>query len=115
MQTAWIDIIGDVQTELIDTLVGTIANSGVKEAPAPTLNATVLPAEDGRSLEIILPPAIDEPVGFTLVNVLGERVLRSTLTVGTQTVDASTLPRGVYFYRLTSGDRSQNGKVILGE
>ncbi len=115
VQTAWIDIIGDVQTELIDTLVGTIANSGVKEAPAPTLNATVLPAEDGRSLEIILPPAIDEPVGFTLVNVLGERVLRSTLTVGTQTVDASTLPRGVYFYRLTSGDRSQNGKVILGE
>jgi hypothetical protein len=115
VQTAWMDVIGDVQTELIETLTGTIANSGVNPVAAPSLNATVLPAEDGRSLEIIIPPAIDGAVGFMLVNVLGQDVLRSTLGMGTQTVDASALPRGVYFYRLTSGDMSQSGKVILGE
>ena len=44
-----------------------------------------------------------------------ESVLRSTILEGNHVVDASALPRGVYFYRLTSGQTSQSGKVILGE
>ncbi len=119
VQTALLEIVGDMCNELIDTLTGTIANSGVKEGSpmmiAPSLNATIIPAEDCRSLEIILPTSLVGAVNFSLVNVLGESVLRSTFSVGAQTLDASSLPRGVYFYRLTSGQMSQSGKVILGE
>jgi hypothetical protein len=99
-----------------DSLVGWApAPSGVSEENAPSLTATILPMNDGQSLEIILPSDASGPVNFQLVNVLGESVLRETLSTGTQTVDASGLPRGVYFYRLTSGQMSQSGKVVLGE
>ena len=114
-QTAYMEIVGDMCNELIDTLTGTIANSGVKE----TISAIAQRNDPSRrrwplagsyaSTDIV------GPVNFQLVNVLGESVLRSTFSVGTQTVDASSLPRGVYFYRLTSGQISQSGKVILGE
>jgi hypothetical protein len=98
-----------------DTLVGWAAPlSGVSETNAAP-EATIIPAANGRSLEIILPADLDGPVNFQLVNVLGENVLRETFSAGTQTVDASSLPRGVYFYRLTSNQTSQSGKVILGE
>ncbi len=115
VQTANLEIVGDMCNGLSESLTGIIGNSGVKEAIVPSLNAIVIPAEDCRSMEIILPPTVADPVSFTLVNVLGQSVLRQTLGTGTQNVDASSLPRGVYFYRLTSGQMSQSGKVILGE
>ena len=114
-QTTNLEIVGDMCNELSETLTPFIMNSAVKEAIVPTLNAIVIPAEDCRSMEIILPPTVADPVSFTLVNVLGQSVQRATFGAGTQNVDASELPRGVYFYRLTSGQMSQNGKVILGE
>jgi IgGFc binding protein len=114
-QTTYLEIVGDMSNELSETLIPMIGNSGVKEAIVPTLNAITLPAVDGRSMEVILPPTVADPVSFTLVNVLGQSVLRATFGAGTQNVDASSLPRGVYFYRLTSGQLSQSGKVILGE
>ena len=100
---------------LSETLTAVLAGASVKETIAPSLNATILPAEDGHSLEIILPTDIVGPINFQLVNVLGENVLGSTFNMGTQNIDASSLPRGVYFYRLTSGQMNQSGKVILGE
>jgi hypothetical protein len=89
--------------------------SAVNEANNSTSQATILPTNDGRSLEIILPADMNDQISFELVNVLGESVLRETFIAGTQTVDASSLPLGVYFYRLTSGQMSQSGKVILGQ
>ncbi len=89
--------------------------SSVNEGVIPSLNATIVPNDDGRSLEIIFPSDLIGTVNFQLVNVLGEGILRSTLGTGTQNVDASSLPRGVYFYRITSGPMNQSGKVILGE
>ncbi len=77
--------------------------------------ATIIPTNDGRSLAIMVPAGMEVPITFELVNVLGERVLRETLSMGTQSLDANLLPRGVYFYRLTSEQMSQSGKVILGE
>jgi hypothetical protein len=114
-QQAQFDIETNSCPTISEILTASIAGAGVPEASVPLLNATILPAEDGSSLEIILPTDMIGPVRFQLVNVLGESVLRSTLNTGTQTVDASALPRGVYFYRLTSGQMSQSGKVILGE
>jgi hypothetical protein len=80
-----------------------------------SLDATIIPINDARSLEIILPTSMAVPVSFQLFNVLGESVLHETFSAGTQMVDASFLPRGVYFYRVVSGQSSQSGKVILGE
>ena len=98
-----------------DTLIGwALSQASVNETNSSTTEATILPMSDGRSLEIILPNDMNGTMNFQLVNVLGESVLRSTFSVGTQTVDASALPRGVYFYRLTSGQMNQCGKVIFG-
>ncbi len=119
VQTALLEIVGNMCDVLTETFSATIANSGVNEAsPAmspPPLGARVVPAEDGRSLEVILPASIQDPVHFALFNVLGESVSNATIGAGTQTVDASALPRGVYFYRLTAGHQSQSGKVLLGQ
>jgi IgGFc binding protein len=99
-----------------DNLTGwAISPLSVGEANNPLYEATIIPAIDGRSLEIILPDDLTGSVTFQLVNVLGESVLHEILGVGTQNIDASSLPRGVYFYRLTSGPISQSGKVLLGE
>jgi hypothetical protein len=98
-----------------ESLTASIANSGVKEATAPSLNATIIPEEDGNSLEIILPIDMIDPVNFELSNVLGKTVLRTTLSSGSHTVDANSLVRGVYFYRLTAGTMSQSGKILLGQ
>ncbi len=99
-----------------DTLIGWAAPlSMVSEANNSLTQATIIPTNDGQLLEIILPDQITGPVSFQLVNVLGESVLRETFVAGTQNVDASGLPHGVYFYRLTSGQMSQNGKIILGQ
>ncbi len=99
-----------------DSLIGwALGPLGVSNENSPSLEATIFPINDGRSLQIILPSSVAAPVNFQLVNVLGESVLRETFSAGTQMVDASALPRGVYFYRFTSGQISQSGKVILGQ
>jgi len=116
VQTALVLIGSDNScTDLSEPLSATISNSGVTEQNAPTLGATIIPSEDGRSLEILIPPGQNEPISFELFNVLGERVLRSAFQTGTRSMDASELLRGVYFYRLSSSNGTQSGKVILGE
>ncbi len=98
-----------------DSLVGwAAAPSSVSDGNA-SKNATIIPTNEGHSLEIVLPPTIHSQVTFELVNVLGERVVDETIINNEHTVNASTLPRGMYFYKLTSGQWSQSGKVILGE
>jgi hypothetical protein len=100
---------------VLTVITESCADVTINNVSDPSLNATVLPTNDGRSMEIILPSSIATPVNFQLFNVLGESVQHSTFSTGTQTVDASSLPRGVYFYRLTAGQMSQSGKIILGE
>ena len=99
-----------------DSLVGILAGSGVTEANTPPLGASILRLDDGRALEIILPADMPSPANFELVNVLGQSVLRAMFVAGSApTVDASGLPRGVYFWRLSAGHESQSGKVIIGQ
>jgi hypothetical protein len=104
------------QDPRFDSLIGwATAPLSVEGENIPSLSATIITIEGGRSLEIVLPEDVDAPIHFELVNVLGQSVLQSTLGTGTQNIDASSLPRGVYFYRLTSGQMNQNGKLILGQ
>ncbi len=104
------------QSPRFDSLVGwALAPAGVNVENVPSLEAVILPMNDGRTLEIVLPPDLNGSIHFELFNVLGESVLRATCSPGTQNVDASSLPRGVYFYRLTAGQTSQSGKLMLGE
>jgi len=97
-----------------DSLIGWAQTPSSVSENASSSGIAIIPANNGRSLEIILPSDVASPINFELVNVLGESVLRSSFT-GTHSIDASELPRGVYFYRLTSDGATQNGKVILGE
>ena len=99
-----------------DSLIGwALPPLSVQDANSPAIQASVIAMDDGRSLEIILPTGMTAPANFELVNVLGQSVLRAAFGAGTQTVDASGLPRGVYFWRLTAGSAKQSGKVMLGE
>ncbi len=105
-----------VETPRFDTLIGSaLAPLSVSDANNSAPQATILATNDGRSLEIVLPPNAESPITLELVNVLGESVLSTMLGSGTQPVDASALPRGVYLYRLTAGHQSQSGKVLLGQ
>jgi hypothetical protein len=115
VQAAVVQISSNSCTLMWDSLIGYISNSGVKEANTPPLSASIIRLDDGRALETILPTDIAAPANFELVNVLGESVLRTTLSGGNPIIDASGLPRGVYFYRITMGSVNQSGKVILGE
>ncbi len=114
-QTVQFEIVTNSCSPITETVTATISDASVKEQIAPSLEATILPTEDGHSLEIVVPSAAIGPLHFELVNMLGESVQRALLGTGTQTLDESALPRGVYFYRLTSGTLAQSGKVILGE
>jgi hypothetical protein len=99
-----------------DTLTGWAPPlAGVSGENNAASNAIIIPTNDGHSLEIIAPQSESSMLSVALLNVLGENVLRATLSGGTQIIDVSALPRGVYFYRITSGQASQSGKVILGQ
>ncbi len=106
---------GSDKSPRFDSLVGWAATpSSVSDGNA-SKNATIIPTNDGHSLEIVLPSTINFPVAFELVNVLGESALYEIFFDSIHTINSNTLPRGMYFYKLTSGQWSQSGKVILGE
>jgi hypothetical protein len=107
---------GGIESPRFDSLIGwAFAPLAVEDKNNPATQASVIMMEDGRSLEIILPADITAPANFELVNVLGQSVLREAFPPGTQTIDASGLPRGVYFWRLTAGEMNNIGKAILGQ
>jgi hypothetical protein len=115
VQTATVEITSNTCVPTFDTLTGRIGGAVVSDENVPKSPVSVITMQGGSSFEIILPPDRNDPVRFELLNILGESVLRAALHSGSQTVDASALPRGVYFYRLSSGAAMQSGKVILGE
>ncbi len=116
VQTAMVQISSKSSCTLLeDSLVAFLSGASVTQTNAAPLLATIVPMEDGRSLEIVVPAGISGRTTFELDNVLGESIFRRSLLNGDNNIDASLLPRGVYFYRLTFGGMSQSGKVILGE
>jgi hypothetical protein len=65
---------------------------------------------DGKQLLITLDETT--PATFELQNLLGERILTTTVT-GSASIDDRSLAAGVYFYRVTMGDRILTGKITL--
>ena len=104
----------DTEVFWTDTLTGLVVTSGVAPAIQTDLSASVIPLEDGHSIEIVPAANVIAPLAFQLFNILGKNVFSGSIS-GTQIVSMGTLPRGVYFYRLTSGQMNQSGKIILGE
>ncbi len=106
-----------VESPRYDTLVGHAVAVwvGVNEAKHPSVMATVTPLNEGHSLELLVPNGLTDPVHFELLNLLGKTVITANIGLETQSLDVSTFPRGVYFWRLNSGSKDQNGKVILGQ
>lgn len=49
---------------------------------------------------------------FLLYNALGQRVLYLPITTTTQNIDVSKYSKGVYYYTLTNGQKSEQGKLI---
>lgn len=90
-------------------------SSGVSESPIGPTSATFF-NQNGEDILATVPPNWPEPVHIEIENLLGETVFQSTLTISASaSIDPGALPRGVYFYRLTAGQMSQSGKIILGE
>ena len=106
---------GTTLSPRFDSLIGWALPPLSVEENNPPLGASVITLNDGRALEIILPADMPSPANFELVNVLGQSVLRTTLSGGNPTIDASGLPRGVYFYHMTMGSKNQSGKLLLGQ
>ncbi len=103
---------GSMCDSLSQTIIAHIANSGVLAGSASE-NFSLVPLNDRRSFQLIVPEGITEPARLELVNLLGEIVYSSQVTES-QIVDGSSLPRGIYFWRITSRNQSQTGKIMLG-
>jgi hypothetical protein len=105
-----------IESPRTDLLTGSAAAPlSVSNANNPATAITILPTNDGRSLEIQPSATTPGPITLELTNVLGISVMHTTFGSGTQHIDVSALPYGVYFYHVTAGPVSQSGKVILGE
>ncbi len=76
--------------------------------------ARLLELDGGRFLRASIPSSWSSPVHLEIEDILGHRVLSMTVDSMTK-IDASTLPRGVYFYRLSSNAAKSEGKVVIGE
>ncbi len=88
---------------------------GVSEPANATTSATFF-SSDGTNIQATVPMNWPQPIHVEIENLLGVTVFESNLTIDTSaSFDPGSLPRGVYFYRLTSGSKNQTGKIILGQ
>jgi len=75
-----------------------------------TLQAKLYPNPTMGTLTIELPNA--QGGSMALYNLLGQSVYQTTLAGGQNTVDVN-LPPGLYLYRITSGGKAVNGKLLV--
>jgi hypothetical protein len=58
-------------------------------------------------------PSLVKEIEFKLYNILGEEVMKETLTKQLTTLDTSNLPLGIYFYQIISNKKTvQSGKLV---
>ncbi|MDD4555533.1 MAG: T9SS type A sorting domain-containing protein, partial [Bacteroidales bacterium] len=88
---------------------------GIEDHPAgvqPIVNVFPNPASD----KITVTPtgsAIDAAAGFSLYNLQGKQVLYVNLNQNVTSIATDFLPRGIYFWKVTSSDWNGSGKLIL--
>jgi len=88
---------------------------GIEDHPVgvqPIVNVFPNPASD----KITVTPtgsAIDAAAGFSLYNLQGKQVLYVNLNQNVTSIATDFLPRGIYFWKVTSSDWNGSGKLIL--
>lgn len=78
----------------------------------PLVNVFPNPASD----KITVTPsgsAIGEAAGFSLYNFQGQQVLYEKLNQQVINIETGLLPRGIYFWKVTSSEWNSSGKLIL--
>ena len=109
VQSTMVDIASPTCSVLTENIIAKLAGSSVAEPNTSEARATIT-SPDGRLIQIYVPDETG-PNSFELFNILGEDLLRANLSSETTTLDAGVLSKGIYFYRINSG---QTGKLILG-
>jgi hypothetical protein len=80
------------------------ANEAFTIAPNPFGNSTTIIVNDASQMNNCL---------LRIYNVVGEEVMNSTITEQMTTLVTSTLPSGIYFYKITSQNKTiQTGKLV---
>jgi len=74
-----------------------------------SINLFPNPAKDQLTIELKVPSQL------TVMNLLGELVLRTNLNAGNNTVDVSSYPSGVYLIQVTNEDGSVNQTKFIKE
>jgi hypothetical protein len=114
LQSAQLAFLSDACNSLTVNLSASVSGAGVAEEITASPSASIVQLNDGKSIRIIIPSDWPPAVRLDIYNILGETVYSTSLD-GTTTFDLNALTRGVYFYRLRSGETSQTGKILLGQ
>ncbi len=111
VQPVWLTIGSNSCIGMPFEIVGQIINgSGVSTRGADYPTATLVQTDDGL-LRAVTPADWTVPIRVEIETVLGARVLDALLDGNT--LDASALATGVYFYRITSGNHEAAGKILI--
>jgi hypothetical protein len=107
-------IFGNECASMSAALIGSGISSTVSASVAEIFPAS-LQSSNGRDIQVLLPANWLAPIHVALNNVLGVTVFEGSISGSAPSFDPGPLPRGVYFWRLISGQMNQSGKVILGD
>ena len=82
--------------------------------PLSTSGIRLFPNPSAGQLQLELPESINEQIHFSILDAQGKQYLQQRLTLDRiQTLDLSTLPKGVYFVQLSTPTKAYFEKVIL--
>jgi hypothetical protein len=96
------------------TLTGNGFVAGVETPSDHVSLATLITIDNGKRLRATLPATWSGKVKLEMTGLLGVQVLATSFDAASSTtIEAGTLPSGVYFYRLTCGDANITGKIAI--
>ena len=86
---------------------------GIFETGNAKSAVSIYPNPFKTSINIILNTASVTNVELKLYNILGERIMSTSLTQQATTIEASNFPSGIYLYQVIANDKIiQSGKLI---
>jgi hypothetical protein len=101
------DSVGCTQTGQFDYIQVIVYPVGIEDG-TPITNIKVYPNPASEYIQIERQNAIEEEQ-FTLIDMLGRQILKTTLSSGNETIDVSSLARGNYSFIIGNS----TGKIIL--
>ncbi len=103
------DYLNDLKQSAQDAINVFYNVAGIKHQENSFVNTRVFPNpfEDKVSVESVKAACV-----FELSDSYGKIVIRKQLPAGRSTLNLSSLPKGLYYYRLISGKTSRGGKLV---